>query len=138
MSQSHGTAIWQEPAGSGAVPTVAPIYFVKSGSKWVLSTSGTQQGRLLDVTGAGKAVLIDVSAEYQLVDTGSGVVAPNTVGAAAAVMTKVGSKYVAAAIAGSVQAARFFLDAVHGNLRLVPLDAPETLLVLVRGKARAY
>jgi hypothetical protein len=138
VSQSHGSSLWQEPAGSGGAPTPVAAYFVKSGAKWIVATAGAVQGRLLDVNGVGKFALIDVAAEYRLVTVSGSKVGPNTVGAAAAVMIKTGAKYSAAVIAGATQAAQFFADACRGKLRLVPLTARETLLVLVRSKAVSY
>jgi hypothetical protein len=138
VSQSHGSSLWQEPAGSGGAPTPLAAYFVKSGSKWIVATTGAIQGRLLDVNAVGKFVLIDVSAEYKLVTVSGAKVGPNMVGTAAAVMVKTGVKYSAAAIAGATQAAQFFADACRGKLRLVPLTTRETLLVLVRSKVLSY
>jgi hypothetical protein len=138
VSQSHGSSLWQEPAGSGGAPTPIAAYFVKSGAKWIVATAGALQGRLLDVNGVGKYVLIDVSAEYVLATVSGSKVAPTAGGTAAAIMASTGAKYYAAALGAATQTARFFKDATRGKLRLVPTTAVETLLVLVRGKARAY
>jgi hypothetical protein len=137
MSQSHGSSLWQEPAGSGGAPTPVAVSFVKSGAKWIVSTTGAAQGRLLDVLGHGKYVLIDVTTEYPLTTVAGSKVTPTAGGVAAAVMATVGSKYSAAAL-GATPTAKYFKDATLGKLRLVPNAAPETLLVLIRGKVRSY
>lgn len=31
MSQSHGSGLWQEPAGNGATPTLTSMHFVDDG-----------------------------------------------------------------------------------------------------------
>jgi hypothetical protein len=138
MSQSHGSSLWQEPAGSGGAPTPVAVSFVKSGAKWIVSTTGAAQGRLLDVLGRGKYLLIDITTEYPLTTVTGSKVTPTAGGTAAAVMATTSAKYYAAVIGAAAQTARYFKDATRGKLRLVPNAAAETLLVLIRGKVRSY
>lgn len=137
MAQSHGSSLWREAAGSGAVPSATHMVFQAIGGKWQLVAATTPQARLLDLRGAGKFELVDVRTEYVLAASGAKVT-PTAGGAETAVMTKPASKYVAAAVGAGTKVAQFFLDAVRGKLRLVPVTAPEALLVQVSGKVRCY
>ena len=119
-------------------PPASRVVFRFVAGKWVLDTATDADGRLLDIDGTGKYVLIDVRDEYKLVDIGGGKIAPRTVGDAMAVMAKVGAKYICVALGAGVQAAQFFLDTIRGTLRIVPVDAPEVFLVQLGARVRSY
>lgn len=136
MSQAHGSSLWRESAGSGAVPTATQMVFRLVGGKWTPVVSNDAQARLLDVSGTGKYTLIDVRDEYALAQTGLHLV-PTAGGTPAAVIAKPGTKYIAA-VTSAVQAARFYANACTRKLLLVPVAAAELLLVQVGSKIRAY
>lgn len=48
MKQAHSATLWQEPSGSGGVPTVTPVWFIASASDFVISFSGTEIAHLVD------------------------------------------------------------------------------------------
>ena len=56
MTQAHGSTLWQEPAGSGATPTLTPVVIVAAGADYAFSTTAPAAAILI-TDGAGGAEL---------------------------------------------------------------------------------
>lgn len=81
-NQSHGAAVWREPAASGGSPIVTPAYLQKSGANLIVSTTGPAQVALYDVTGSLDYKAIDLTIAIYIVSNGSGGLTVNTTGPA--------------------------------------------------------
>lgn len=64
MKQAHGSSLWQEPAGSGATPAVAPVFLVRDGADWIFSATGPAGAVPIDVAGDADYDLITDTPEY--------------------------------------------------------------------------
>src|SRR5581483_1849217 len=140
MTQVHGKALWPEPAGSGATPTVRRAVFRVNGARKFAPTFGaTPQAALIDVYGNGKYLLVDLRTEYVFVDNGHGkaTLAVNGAAPAVAVMALVTGKLTQVPVGTAPQAAQFFVGPT-GKLLCVPLAARRASMVLVGGKVRVY
>lgn len=92
MSQAHGTALWREPAGNGAAPSVVPVYFISDGAGGVTwSLSGPERYVFIDVGSNGGYTLIDKGTSVYLVSDGAGGYTISTTGPAVAIFADDGA-----------------------------------------------
>lgn len=129
MAQSHGSSLWREPAGSGAVPSVTHMVLRDDGSSEWDAIAGTDaQVKLLDV-GNGEYLTVEVDAPWVITDNGTEYF-PASSGTAAAVLADDGGNLVVAAV-GAAVAGQLYLDAGNGDVAPARLDADERQLVQV-------
>jgi hypothetical protein len=139
MAQSHGSNLWREPAGSGAVPTATHIVLRKdTDGAWIHAAATDAQGIACD-PGDGSATIFDLTGEYFAINDGAGGFTLSHVGPAAAVLVDDGAGgFVLTPIGPGVVPAGRFLPDSSGNVYPIRLDALELQFVSVGGVVRTY
>jgi hypothetical protein len=147
VSQSHGSSLWQEPAGSGGAPAIAPAYLVRSGGAFaVIGPDGQTVGTSLTGPEALAYGVAKLNGEYALLD-----VAPVYVVASGAdlVIAAAGpaDAIFAAAGGGDVELttdlsrapiADLYYDEPHDTLWLIRRPLVRLGAVYVRGAVHLY